>query len=43
MEPTVLRRSGNSWEQGTPGCYLGAWTLETFEATRVAAETVGKE
>lgn len=40
METTVLR-SGNSWEQGTPGCYLGVWALETFE-TRVAVGTVGK-
>lgn len=43
METTVLRRSGNSWEQGTPGCYLRVWALETFEATSVATGTVGKE
>lgn len=43
METTILRRSGNSWAQGMSGCYLGVWALETFEATRVAAGTVGKE
>lgn len=43
MEPLVLKRSGNSWEQVTSGCYLEEWALEVFEALRVAARTMGKE